>query len=61
MGHPLNALTWLVNDRSERGVTLMAGQIITTGTCTGLIFAKAGDVAVADFGILGEVRVTFTE
>lgn len=61
MGHPLTALTWLVNDRSERGVTLAAGQIITTGTCTSLNFARAGDVAVADFGVLGEVRVTFTE
>lgn len=61
MGHPIKALTWLVNDRSERGVTLLAGQIITTGTCTGLHFAKAGDVGVADFGVLGEVRVTFTE
>ncbi len=61
MGHPIKALTWLVNDRSERGVTLLAGQIITTGTCTGLHFAKAGDVGVADFGDLGEVRVNFTE
>ena len=61
MGHPLKALTWLVNDRSDRGVTLLAGQIITTGTCTSLNFAKAGDVGIADFGDLGEVKVTFTE
>lgn len=61
LGHPLKALAWLINDRSERGIVLLAGQIITTGTCTGIHFAKIGDEAVADFGVLGEVRVTVTE
>jgi len=60
LGHPLTALTWLVNDRSERGIALEAGQIITTGTCTGLNFAEEGDEVIAKFGAIGEVQVTIT-
>ncbi len=61
LGHPLKALTWMINDRSARGHTLAAGQIITTGTVTSLNFAQAGDEVVADFGVLGDVRITFTD
>ena len=61
MGNPLKALTWFVNEKSRRGVPLEKGQIVTTGTCTDLNFAQAGDEVVADFGELGEVRITFTD
>ena len=40
---------------------LKAGQIISTGTCTGLIGVKPGDTAVCDFGGLGAVEIQFTE
>ena len=58
LGHPLDALTWLANDLSRRGRGLMAGQIVTTGTCTGMQHISPGSTAVADFGALGTVRVT---
>ncbi len=61
LGHPLAALEWLANHLSARGIGLKGGQIVTTGTCTGIYFAKQGDVAVAHFGRLGEVRVAFTK
>lgn len=59
LGNPLNALTWLANDLSKRGVGLSAGQTVTTGTCTGIHFAKPGSTVAADFGDLGTAQVTF--
>lgn len=58
LGHPLEALTWLANDLSRRGRGLMAGQIVTTGTCTGMQHVPPGRTAKADFGALGTVSVT---
>jgi 2-keto-4-pentenoate hydratase len=50
LGHPLAALAWLANDRREHGTGLKAGQIVTTGTCAGITYMKAGSTAsyVAD-------------
>jgi 2-keto-4-pentenoate hydratase len=59
LGHPLNALIWFVNRRNERGLGLHAGEVVTTGTCTGLAPAAAGQTALADFGDLGQVSVRF--
>lgn len=61
LGHPLEGLVWLANDLSRRGEGIEAGHVVTTGTCTGLNFAAAGDEAVADFGVLGQVQVSFTD
>ena len=61
LGHPLEALTWLTNDLSKRGIGLSAGQAVTTGTCTGLHFTEPVSTAIADFGDLGTAQVTFTE
>lgn len=55
MGHPLTALTWMANWLSERGQTLRAGEIVSTGTCTGHFFAAPGDRLEVDFGPLGRV------
>jgi 2-keto-4-pentenoate hydratase len=59
MGHPLESLAWLANLRSSMGDGLKAGEFVSTGTCTGHLFAKRGDVVMADFGSLGKVHVTF--
>jgi 2-keto-4-pentenoate hydratase len=58
LGDPLNSLLWLVNLLSRRGRGLMAGEWVSTGTCTGIETAAPGDRAVADFGDLGVVEVT---
>ena len=60
LGHPFNVLDWLVNHLSARGITLKAGEIVSTGTCTGFIHIEEGQEAVADFGSLGQIAVTFT-
>lgn len=57
LGHPLAALTWLVNWRSNLGFGLNAGDLVSTGSCTGLAPVRPGDEAMADFGPLGNVRV----
>lgn len=56
LGHPLNALVWLANDRRASG--LAAGDWVSTGTCAGVIEIGHGQTAVADFGPFGEVRLT---
>lgn len=55
---PLTALTWLAN-HLRTGPGLIAGQIVSTGTCTGLAQAKAGDRVRADFGRFGAVEIAF--
>ena len=36
-----------------------AGDIVSTGTCTGHLFAAPGDTVRADFGPLGVVEAHF--
>jgi 2-keto-4-pentenoate hydratase len=62
LGDPRIALTWLVNQLSSLGITLLAGQSVTTGTCMPPLEIQAGDAVVADFGALGQVglRVSST-
>lgn len=61
MGHPLNPLAWLADQASHGGPGLRAGEVITTGVVTPFIYAEAGDDIRADFGPLGEVRISFTD
>jgi 2-keto-4-pentenoate hydratase len=60
LGDPMNVLIWLANQQSRFGRGLDAGAIVTTGTCTGLDPVRIGDRAMADFGELGTVAITFT-
>jgi len=60
MGHPVTSLTWMINWAREHGRSVPAGEVVSTGTCTGHCFASPGDVASADFGPLGRVEVRFT-
>jgi len=60
LGHPLDALLWLANRLARRGIGLAAGQVVTTGTCTGIHFVDAGAEAVADFADFGTVHLRFT-
>lgn len=55
LGDPRIALAWLANDRAERGEPLLAGEIVTTGTCVPPAPVRPGDVLLADFGPLGTV------
>jgi 2-keto-4-pentenoate hydratase len=59
MGHPVTSLTWLVNWLRERGHGLSAGEIVSTGTCTGHFFAAPGDRLDVDYGPVGRVEVVY--
>ena len=59
LGDPRVALAWLVNELSGLGITLAAGQVVTTGTCAVPLPIAAGDSLRADFGALGVVRLSF--
>jgi 2-keto-4-pentenoate hydratase len=61
LGHPLNVLTWFVNRYTRAERTLSAGQVVSTGTTTGLVTLEPGQTAVADFGSLGQVSLRFRE
>ena len=60
LGDPRIALTWLANELSKLGLTLHAGQIVTTGTCHAPLPVQPGDLFEADFGSIGRVSVGFT-
>jgi 2-keto-4-pentenoate hydratase len=59
LGDPRVALTWLANELRQLGVTLKAGEVVTTGTCHPPLPIEAGDAFEADFGSIGKVSVTF--
>lgn len=58
LGDPIAVLEWTANHLSKMGEPILSGEVVTTGTCTGLIQASPGDRFVADFGELGVVDVT---
>jgi 2-keto-4-pentenoate hydratase len=55
-GDPLLPAVALVNDLPNGA---KAGQVVTTGTYTGIAFAKPGQTVVASFAGFGAVEVTF--
>lgn len=59
LGDPRIALTWLVNELSRHGITLRAGQYVTTGTCTVPLEIRPGDAVTAEFGALGGLSLRF--
>ncbi|HEV2551981.1 MAG TPA: fumarylacetoacetate hydrolase family protein [Stellaceae bacterium] len=57
-GHPRRLLAWLANHCARRGRGLAAGDIVTTGTHTGLITLPAPANVVVHFAGVGEARLT---
>jgi 2-keto-4-pentenoate hydratase len=59
MGHPVTSLTWLLNWLREESLGTTAGEVVSTGTCTGHLFALPGDTVRAEFPELGTVEAKF--
>ncbi len=57
--HPIVPLAWLANELSRTGSGMKAGQMISTGTLTGMLRPKAGETYVADFGPFGSVTASY--
>jgi 2-keto-4-pentenoate hydratase len=59
LGGPALALAWLVNEINALGLVLRAGEVVTTGVLTTPLAVAPGDVARADFGVLGRIELAF--
>jgi len=59
-GDPYRLLVELVNHAANDRSGLKAGAIVTTGTCTGILFCEPGALIVADFKNMGRVEVDFS-
>jgi 2-keto-4-pentenoate hydratase len=60
LGHPLNSLLWLAAALSKRGGQLRKGELILTGTCTGITKVAAGQLFEGRFADLPAVAVSLT-
>ena len=61
LGQPLKAVTWLANWLRARGEGLKAGDLIASGSCTGMTEVARDDAVIAVFGGAARVEVEFTE
>ena len=55
LGDPINALLWLAAQLHRRGIAIEPGQVITTGTATGLAHLPPGSSAKATLEGVGTV------
>lgn len=60
LGHPLNALQWLVHRLHAQGIGLQAGEYVTTGVTTDIYDAQPGDRLHAEFGPVGSVELSLS-
>ena len=58
MGNPIKAAVWLANWLSARGEGLKRGQLIATGSCTGIHEVLPGETVRAAFGGVEGASVT---
>jgi 2-keto-4-pentenoate hydratase len=59
-GDPLRLATWLANHLAATRSGLGFGDIVTTGSCSGLLWVQPGQHVVARFPGIGEASVRFT-
>ena len=57
--NPYRAVAWLANTLAGDGLELNEGDVIMPGALCAMIPVARGDVASADFGVLGTVSVRF--
>ncbi len=57
--HIFDALAWCQRHPALAQRGLCAGDLVMTGTCTGITPISPGDKVVGDFGGMGEVRASF--
>lgn len=59
LGDPLAVLEWAVGALGRLGIDLHQGEVLSTGTCTGVVQLAAGEIAVGDFGPLGRIELVY--
>lgn len=61
LGNPLSVVSWLANALARHDRQIEAGQVISTGSLTGVLPAEAGDVIEVTFANLGAIRFAIAE
>lgn len=56
-GDPVTPMVWLANFLPTLGLHLEAGQVVTTGSCTGLLWVEGGQRVTGGFAGFGEVVI----
>jgi len=59
LGGPDIALAWLANHLNSHAMMLKAGDVVTTGVVTGLVYVEAGDEIISTCAELGEVSARY--
>jgi len=59
LGHPLEALVWLANNRAAQGLGLSAGDLIMMGSLVQVQWLEPGDFAEVEIDGLGHVSANF--
>ena len=59
LGDPVDALVWLANESSRRGIGLKAGEIVSTGTCTGLFWLEPGQQVALQVSGIGSALLLY--
>ena len=59
LGHPLNSLAWLANNRIARGRPLRRGMAVLTGSIVSTKYPKAGETVTVTVEGLGEASASF--
>jgi 2-keto-4-pentenoate hydratase len=52
-------LTWLAWHAAQRGRPLRAGDVVTTGSCSGMLYAGEGTHVLADLKGIGSIEIRF--
>lgn len=60
LGHPLEALAWLVNTLARRGRSLTQGMVVMTGSMVATTFVNPGDAVSLMVEGLGQVQLSVT-
>ncbi|ANG64127.1 hypothetical protein A8C75_17715 [Marinobacterium aestuarii] len=59
VGDPMHLVNWTANHLTGRNGGLKQGDLVTTGTWTGMVFVEPGAEVVGRFEGVGEARVSF--
>tara|TARA_B100001964_G_scaffold49549_1_gene55734 strand:+ start:2038 stop:2820 length:783 start_codon:yes stop_codon:yes gene_type:complete len=59
-GGPFAVVAWLANHLNAMGITLMAGEVITTGVMTDIYDSAPGEELHAEYNLPGDVRLSIT-
>lgn len=56
-GDPVRLLVWMANVGTRSFGGLHAGEVVTTGSCTGTVFVEPGSRSVARYGTMGTITL----